>query len=65
MDDQKEPVILQTKDLMKYLNLGRDRAYALMRTKGFPSIQLGKTFVVSKASLAKWLSQNEGRKIVI
>ena len=33
--------ILNVRDLQKYLKIGRDKAYSLMKTKGFPSIKIG------------------------
>ena len=57
--------VLQTKDLMKYLKIGKDRAYALMRQNGFPSIKIGKTFIVTQEALETWLKNNEGRSINI
>lgn len=55
--------VLQTKDLMNYLRIGKDRAYALMRSKSFPSIRIGKTYCVTMASLQAWLSENAGKSV--
>lgn len=57
--------ILRPKDLQDKLGIGRERAYALMRTGGFPSIRLGCSYVVTEAALETWLKQNEGRTINI
>lgn len=55
--------ILQTKDLMDYLRIGKDRAYALMKSKSFPSIRIGKTYCVTMTSLQDWLNDNAGKSI--
>lgn len=55
--------ILCTKDLMNYLGIGKDRAYALMHLKSFPSIKIGKTYIVTVAELENWLSNNKGKEI--
>ena len=53
--------LLQVKDLVE-LGLGRDKAYALMQTTSFPSIQIGKTYFVTEENFRKWLAENTGRK---
>lgn len=65
IDYSDDMQMLKVKDLQNILNVGRERAYALMKTKGFPAIQIGKTYVVSKASLKEWVENNEGRKIIL
>ena len=58
-----EDEILLTKDLMSYLKIGKDRAYALMHLKSFPSIKIGKTYIVTAEELEKWLDNNKGKEI--
>ena len=55
--------LLRPKDLQEKLGIGKERAYALMRTGGFPSIRLGCSYVVTEAALEDWLKQSEGRTI--
>jgi len=55
--------VLRVPDLMEYLGIGRDAAYALMRSKTFPSIKLGKVYIVTVTELEKWLERNTGREI--
>ena len=57
--------VLTVKDLMEVLHLGKDRAYALMRSRSFPALRIGKSYLVTRDSLEKWLDQNAGRDIVI
>lgn len=54
--------VLTTRQLMAQLQIGKDKAYALMRNKAFPSIRLGKTYFVTQDSLDSWLKQNAGRE---
>ena len=56
--------MLTVKGLMKELGVGRDTAYALMRSKGFPSLKIGKRYYVSKEALTRWIKQMEHRKII-
>lgn len=43
--------MLTTKDLQVILKIGRDRAYALMRSKAFPSMKIGARYYVTKEAL--------------
>lgn len=53
-DENKTTRMLGVKDLQKRLNIGRDTAYSLMRSKAFPSMKLGGRYRVSEALLEKW-----------
>jgi len=65
MDRSEKMKILYTKDLMKVLGIGRDRAYALMRSSGFPSTKLGKNYFVTEENLEKWLNTYTGRQFTL
>ncbi|MCR5248982.1 MAG: DNA-binding protein [Lachnospiraceae bacterium] len=56
---------LTPKMLARRLSIGRDKAYALMRSAGFPSIQLGDRFIVTEEALDKWLKEAEGKHYII
>lgn len=49
--------MLTAKDLQVQLKIGRDRAYALMHSKGFPSIKIGSRYYVTQAALDAWLER--------
>ena len=53
--------ILTVKDLARILKIGKNKAYALMHSNSFPSMRLGRTYVVTEANLAKWLTDNAGK----
>lgn len=50
-------MLLTVKDLIQLLNVGRDTAYALMHSKGFPSMKIGGRYYVSREELLKWLDK--------
>ena len=43
--------ILKTDDLKNILGIGRDKAYALMRSEAFPSTKIGRTCFVTQKNL--------------
>ncbi len=47
--------MLTVKDIQKKLKIGRDRAYALMRSTAFPSIKIGARYYVTEEALDDWL----------
>ena len=53
------------KELGEYLNIGRDRSYALMRASGFPSIKIGSRFYVTQEAVDEWLKRYAGRKFLL
>ena len=57
--------MLTVKDLQRILKIGRDRAYALMKSKGFPSMKLGGRYYVSEEALNRWLMSYEYKSYVL
>ena len=55
------PVIYQVPDLTQIMHIGRDKAYALMRSKAFPSTKIGSTYIVTKDKLEEWLNSVSGK----
>ena len=45
------------KDIMAMLGIGKNQAYALMKSGEFPIIRIGKTYKVSKQVFDCWLHQ--------
>jgi excisionase family DNA binding protein len=58
-------LVLTAKDIMERLKIGKDTAYALMRSESFPSYQLGGRYFISETNFDKWLEDATGRCIVI
>lgn len=48
--------MLDVKDVQERLKIGRDAAYALMKSKAFPSMKLGGRYRVDAVLLEKWVS---------
>lgn len=46
-------------DIREMLQLGVKQAHALMRTKGFPSIQIGRDFRVPVEAFKEWVSNTK------
>lgn len=57
--------VLTTKDVSTILKLGRDKTYALMSSKNFPSYKIGKQYFVTDETLYKWLRNANGKTIII
>lgn len=50
--------ILRVDDLVAILGIGRNTAYNLMRSKDFPSKQIGRQWFISTNSFEYWLGNN-------
>lgn len=50
-------MLLTVKELQATLNIGRDTAYALMHSQGFPSMKLGGRYYVAREELEKWVQR--------
>lgn len=57
MERSEERLVLTVPEVAKRLGLGRNAAYALVRTKGFPAIRIGKHIRVPVAALERWLEE--------
>lgn len=52
-------------DVQRILNIGRNKAYKLVRTDGFPKIQLGNTIRIPKSKFEQYIKANYNHKINI
>ena len=57
--------VLKAKDLQERLGIGRDRAYALMRSAGFPSTRIGRTYFVTSDNFEKWLNDYKDKTFLL
>lgn len=63
MGDNKEdlyakyPDIVTPDDIMKMLRIGRNAAYALLRSNTIPSFRVGKRYKVTKQSVIEYISR--------
>jgi excisionase family DNA binding protein len=51
------PVSLSAPDVAQVLGISRAGAYNLLRSKGFPTIHIGKRMIVPKDKLLAWLDK--------
>ena len=56
------PLFLNAELLAKVLGVGASSAYELMHEKGFPSVRIGKRFVVPREDLKVWIENYIERK---
>ena len=49
------PVTLCADEVAKVLGISRANAYNLMRSKGFPTLKIGKRMVVPKDKVIAWI----------
>lgn len=49
------PLTLCADDVAQVLSISRSNAYTLMRSRGFPTIKIGKRMVVAKEKLIAWM----------
>ena len=63
--EKDERIVLKTKDLAEVMGIGKDKAYALMRSAGFPSIRIGRSYFVTMQKLAEWLDAYAGRSYLL
>lgn len=54
------PMILTPNDVMKVLNLPKNQAYNLFRSKAFPSERVNGKHIIPKPRFLKWLGMQEG-----
>lgn len=57
--------LMTVDELKDYLRIGKGKAYALMRHAAFPSIKIGRNYMVSEKEVEKWLAQYAGREFVM
>ena len=61
----QEDRLLTAKDLQYILSIGKNRAYELMNSRAFPTLQIGCRKYVSRAALRKWVETYTGREYLI
>lgn len=57
-DVDQLPLVLNAVQLARVLGISRSNAYALLHSKGFPTLRIGKRMAVSKEKLLEWLERN-------
>ena len=54
--------LLTVQETQSLLRTGRDKTYALMHSKGFPSIKIGGRYFVEEEALVEWLKKQRYRE---
>lgn len=57
--------MLNVKEMQEILRIGRDKAYALMHSRAFPSIKIGGRYFVEAEALEEWLQKQRFREYKI
>lgn len=52
-------------EIKKIFSCGKNTAYDIMNSSGFPSIRVGRKIFVEKEEFEKWLQKNAGKRIKI
>lgn len=64
MEEQND--ILYTKnDIQRIFKCSENTAYKLINTKGFPTLKIGKKYLIPKNQLMIWINENVGTEIII
>jgi len=56
------PELMTVKELQSYLGIGKDKAYALVKSKSFPALKLGGRYYVIKPDFVIWLEKQTGKR---
>ena len=56
------PLFLNAELLAKVLGVGVSSAYELMHEKGFPSVRIGKRFIVPREDLKRWMEEQVAKR---
>lgn len=54
------PAMLTATELAGALGISKAGAYTLIHSKGFPTLRIGKRFMVPKDKLTVWIDRNTG-----
>lgn len=52
------PDILTIEDIKNYLRIGKVNTYKLVKSKGFPILNIGKKIKIPKVKFFQWLNNN-------
>ncbi len=57
--------MLTAKDIQRIFHMGKNTAYALMNSKGFPTLRINERLFVSPDALQKWINDNTGQQFLL
>ena len=56
------PLFLNAEMVAKVLGVSISSAYELMHEKGFPSVRIGKRFIVPREDLKRWMEEQVAKR---
>lgn len=57
--------LLTVKDIQEVFSFGKNQAYALMHSDGFPTIHINNRMYVEESALRQWIKTYSGRKYIL
>ena len=54
------PMFLNAEDISEALGIAISTTYELMKQKGFPSLKIGRRYVVERENFIEWVQKNSG-----
>lgn len=58
-------MVYTIKTLSEFLHIGKNTAYALMKSDGFPSYRINRQYFITDESLKSWLKSIEGKEFFV
>jgi len=62
MDPETEK-ILTVKDIQVIFGCGKNQAYEIIHSNGFPCIKIGRRYYIYQKAFAEWLEKNKNRAV--
>ena len=62
---QETDEMLTINDIRNHLGIGRDTAYSLVKLSTFPSIKIGRTYLIPLSEYKKWLTKSVGKEYYV
>ena len=56
---------LKTKDIQAILGCGKNKAYQIVGTNGFPKVIIGREYYISSVEFEKWMKNNLHHKVIL
>ncbi len=53
--------VYHVEDIMRILGIGKNTAYKLMQSAGFPATKLGRKYFITEEEFSRWLERNAGK----
>jgi len=64
MKKMTDETIYTLKDMLRILPFGKTKLLSLCQKNIIPVTKIGKSYIITKTALEKWLRDNEGKEII-